>query len=231
MRTVALIQARLGSTRLPCKTMLSLHGLPVIDWVVRRTRKAALIDEVVVATSDRPENDVLEYHLSRQGVAVFRGPEDDVLERFRLAGAAHGAEQVVRICADNPLIWGPAIDDLIRFWRSENAAGACDYAYNHIPRGNSYPDGLGAETLSYALLADIAARATLPAHREHCLSYIWDNPGQYRIRTFDPATPALRRPDLKLDMDTPEDYRALALLDIHPDITPEEIVALFPPKG
>ncbi len=141
MRTVALIQARLGSTRLPCKTMLSLHGLPVIDW-------AELIDEVVVATSHRPENDVLEYHLSRQGVAVFRGPEDDVLERFRLAGAAHGAEQVVRICADNPLIWGPAIDDLIRFWRAEHAAGACDYAYNHIPRGNTYPDGLGAETLS-----------------------------------------------------------------------------------
>lgn len=79
MRTVALIQARLGSTRLPCKTMLSLHGLPVIDWVVRRTRKAELVDEVVVATSHRPENDVLEYHLSRQGVAVFRGPEDDVL--------------------------------------------------------------------------------------------------------------------------------------------------------
>lgn len=228
MRTVALIQARLGSTRLPCKAMLPLHGLPVIDWVVRRVRKAALLDEVVVATSHRPENDVLEHHLARQGVAVFRGPEDDVLERFRLAGAAHGAEQVVRICADNPLVWGPSIDELIRFWRAGHAAGTCDYAYNHIPRGNSHPDGLGAETLSFALLTDIAARATLPAHREHCLSYIWDNPGRYRIRTFDPANPVLRRPDLKLDMDTPEEYRSLALLDIHPDIPPEQIVALFP---
>ncbi len=124
MKTVALIQARLGSSRLPCKMMLSLHGLPVIDWVVHRVRRATLVDEVVVATSTQPENDILEHHLSRQGVAVFRGPEDDVLERFRLAGAAYGAEQVVRVCADNPLIWGGAIDDLIRFWRAEG----CDYA-------------------------------------------------------------------------------------------------------
>lgn len=224
MKTVALIQARLGSSRLPCKMMLSLHGLPLIDWVVRRVRRAVLVDEVVVATSTRPENDILEYHLTRQGVTVFRGPEDDVLERFRLAGKAFGAEQVVRVCADNPLIWGAEVDNLIRFWRSEG----CDYAYNHIPRGNLYPDGLGAETLSYALLEEVARKATLPEHREHCLSYIWANPERYSIRTFDPASPALHRPDIKLDVDTPEDYRKLALMDIHPDITPEELVALFP---
>ncbi len=224
MKTVALIQARLGSSRLPCKMMLSLHGLPVIDWVVRRVRLATLVDEVVVATSTQPENDILEHHLSRQGVAVFRGPEDDVLERFRLAGAAYGAEQVVRVCADNPLIWGGAIDDLIRFWRAEG----CDYAYNHIPRGNLYPDGLGAETLSFALLEEVAREATLPEHREHCLSFIWAHPERYTIRTFDPADPALHRPDLKLDMDTPADYRYLALMDIHPDITPEELVAMLP---
>lgn len=221
MKTVALIQARLGSTRLPCKMMLSLHGLPVIDWVVRRVARARHIDKIVVATSHKPENDVLEYHLTRQGVAVFRGPEDDVLERFRLAGAVYGAQQVVRICADNPLIWGEELDALIDFWRAEK----CDYAYNHIPRGNLYPDGLGAETLSYALLEEIAAKATDPAHREHCLSYIWANPDTYSIRTFDPADPALHRPELKLDMDTVEDYRKLALMDIYPDISPAELVA------
>ena len=227
MKTVIVIQARLGSSRLPCKTLLNLHGLPVIDWVVRRTRKARLIDEVVVATSDRPENDVLEYHLSRQGVAVFRGPEDDVLERFRLAGAAHGAEQVVRICADNPLIWGGEIDNLIRFYQREHTAGNCDYAYNHIPRNNLYPDGLGAEIVSFELFTKAMNEATLPAHREHCLSYIVDNPELFAIRTFDPLDPALHHPEMKLDMDTADDFINLALRDIRPDITPREIVELF----
>lgn len=223
MRTVALIQARMGSTRLPCKMMLCLHGRSLIDWVVRRVRRAALLDEVVVATSVNPENDVLERHLQNQGIAVFRGPEQDVLERFRQAAEAHKATHVVRVCADNPLIWGEEIDRLIRFYRE----AGCDYAYNHIPRNNLYPDGLGAEILSRPLLETLAAEATLPAHREHCLSFIWDNPERFSIRTFDPPDPRLRRPDIKLDVDTAEDYRKLALMPLTPDMSPLDLVALF----
>ncbi len=221
MNTVALIQARMGSTRLPCKMMLHLAGHPLIDWVVHRVAKAALVDKVVVATSVNPENDILERHLEPQGVVVFRGPEDDVLERFRLAGAAHNATHVIRVCADNPLIWGGAVDELVRFYTRTG----CDYAYNHIPRNNLWPDGLGAEMLSYPLLEKLAHEATLPAHREHCLSYIWDNPGRFSIRTFDPEDPRLRRPDLKLDVDTADDYRKLALLPLHIGSTPLDILA------
>ncbi len=224
MRTahvVALIQARMGSTRLPCKMMLHLAGHPLIDWVVRRVSGANLVDNVVVATSVNPENDVLERHLAPRGVAVFRGPENDVLERFRLAGKQYGATHVVRVCADNPLIWGGAIDDLVRFY----LGAGCDYAYNHIPRANLWPDGLGAEMVSYPLLERLAAAAANPAHREHCLSYIWDNAEKFSIRTFDPADERLRRPDLKLDVDTPEDYRKLALMPLHIGITPLDLLA------
>lgn len=221
MYTVALIQARMGSTRLPCKMMLHLAGYPIIDWVVRRVAKASLVHKVVVATSVNPENDILERHLEGQGVAVFRGPENDVLERFRLAGKEYGASHIVRVCADNPLIWGGAIDELIRFYTRTG----CDYAYNHIPRNNMWPDGLGAEMLSYPLLERIAAEATLPAHREHCLSYIWDNPGCFCIRTFDPENPSLRRPYIKLDVDTADDYRKLALLPLSIDSAPQDILA------
>lgn len=227
MKTVIVIQARLGSSRLPCKTLLNLRGLPVIDWVVERCGRSMLADDLVVALPDTRRDEVLARHLQARGVNVFRDSEQDVLSRMHGAAAAHGADLVVRVCADNPLIWGGEIDNLIRFYLRENAAGTCDYAYNHIPKNNRYPDGLGAEIVSFGLFSRIAEEAVLPAHREHCLSYVVDKPDLFRIRTFDPLDPLLCRPELKLDMDTAEDFINLSLLDIRPDITPQEIVALF----
>ncbi len=227
MRTAAIIQARMGSTRLPCKALLHLRGLPIIDWVVRRTARSELLDEVVVALPDTRRDDVLARHLAKAGVRVFRGPEQDVLARMVGAARTCKADAVVRICADNPLIWGGEIDTLIRFFRSAD----CDYAYNHIPKNNLYPDGLGAEIVSAALLEQVEAEALLPAHREHCLSYVTDAPQRFRIATFDPPNPALHRPDLKLDVDSPEDFIRLALTDITPDMPPEELVRLFPVRN
>ena len=161
MSTVALVQARLGSSRLPLKSLLCLRGTPLIDWVARRVAKSELLDRIVVAIPDTPLDEALAAHVRErlmpldERIAVFCGPENDVLERFRAAGAAFGADRVVRVCADNPLVWGGEIDHLIRFF----AETGCDYAYNHIPRNNRYPDGLGAEILSFALLRELAARA------------------------------------------------------------------------
>ena len=205
MKTVIVIQARLGSSRLPCKTLLNLHGLPVIDWVVGRCARSELADDLVVALPDTRRDEVLARHLRAQGVNTFRGSEQDVLSRMHGAAAAHGADLVVR----------------------EHTAGNCDYAYNHIPRNNLYPDGLGAEIVSFELFTKAMNEATLPAHREHCLSYIVDNPELFAIRTFDPLDPALHHPEMKLDMDTADDFINLALRDIRPDITPREIVELF----
>lgn len=229
MNIVALIQARMGSTRLPCKMMLSLHGRPLIDWVVHRTSTAQRLDRIVVATSANPNNDPMVNHLENQGVDVFRGSEDDVLRRFYEAATARDATHVVRICADNPLIWGGEIDNLIEAYFARQAVG-CDYAYNHIPRNNLYPDGLGAEMLSFPLLCQLHEKATLPAHREHCLSYIWDNAAQFKIHTFDPPDPRLHRPEVKLDVDTLEDYRKLALMPIHMGMPPAEVIMRYP-KG
>ena len=237
MNAVALIQARLGSTRLPCKMMLSLHGLPLIDWVTRRVAVSRLLSQIVVATSEAPINDPLALHLERQGVEVFRGPEDDVLKRFRLAAEKARATHIVRVCADNPLIWGGEIDNLIRHYRERlEHSGAGDspvwpdentlYAYNHIPRNNLYPDGLGAEMISWPLLRLLDETAGVPAHREHCLSYIWDNPQRFVISTFDPPDSGLRHPEIKLDVDTPEDYRKLALLPVTVDMPPAEVIRL-----
>ncbi len=224
---IALIQARMGSSRLPCKMMLCLHGLPVIDWVVRRTALSRLLDGIIVAMPDTPLDEPLARHLEARGIRTFRGPEDDVLRRFRLAGEAAKASHVVRICADNPLIWGGEIDALIRHYQAlpdqERA-----YVYNHIPLNNRYPDGFGAEMLSFSLLRELDEEAVEPRHREHCLSFIHDNPERFRILTFDPANPRLHRPDARLDLDKPEDYRKLALMPLTPDMPPEEVLAVYP---
>ena len=140
-RVVAIVQARLGSTRLPLKSLLTLRGLPIIDWVTQRLARARLLDGLIVAVPDTKLDRVLYEHLERRGVPVMAGPEEDVLARFALAAKQADAGLVVRVCADNPCIWGEAVDRLVAFYRE----GVCDYAYNHIPRNNLWPDGLGAE--------------------------------------------------------------------------------------
>lgn len=220
-RVVAIVQARLGSSRLPLKSLLTLRGTPIIDWVTGRLSRARRLDGLIVAVPDTKLDRVLYEHLERRGVPVMAGPEEDVLARFALAAKQANAGLVVRVCADNPCIWGEAVDRLVEFYRE----GTCDYAYNHIPRDNLWPDGLGAEVLSRDLLEELASRAKLPSQREHCLNYLWDNAESYRIATFDPVEPWLRRPDLKLDVDSAEDFRRLALLPLEPEMDAREIVA------
>ena len=219
-KVIAIIQARLGSTRLPMKSLLCLRDVPVIDWVTRRLGQAARLDGIMVAVPDTPLDLVLLDHLQRRGVPCVAGSEDDVLARFCLAARKADAGRVVRVCADNPLIWGGAVDRLVDFYDQ----GGWDYAYNHIPRNNLWPDGLGAEVLSRELLESLDQKAVEPSQREHCLNYIWDNAADFRIGTFDPAENWLRRPDLRLDMDRPDDFRRLALLPITPDMDARAIV-------
>jgi len=202
MKTVGIIQARLGSTRLPNKMLLSLHGHPIIEWVLRRIEKSKRLDDIIVAIPDSVENNLLEMYILKYNHKVFRGSEEDVLGRFYGAAQQEGATHIVRICADNPLIDPKEIDNLIEFYK----AHPCDYAYNHIPKGNKYPDGLGAEIISGDLLADIHERAGKARYREHCFSYITDHPDKFQIKTFDPSDKKLWHPEMKFDIDTFDDY-------------------------
>ncbi len=111
-KVIAIVQARLGSTRLPMKSLLCLRDVPVIDWVTRRLAQAAKLDGIMVAVPDTPLDRVLMEHLQRRGVPCVAGSEDDVLARFCLAARTADAGRVVRVCADNPLIWAGAIGRL-----------------------------------------------------------------------------------------------------------------------
>jgi spore coat polysaccharide biosynthesis protein SpsF len=223
VKIVGIIQARLGSIRLPYKMLLSLHGHPIIKWVVCRAGQSKRLDDLVVAIPDNAENDVLNSYLHKLKAEVFRGPEDDVLKRFYLAAKESQATHIVRICADNPLISGKEIDHLIEFY----FANPCDYAYNHIPMGNTYPDGLGAEIISFDLLEYLEKNAVEPEHREHCFSYITDHTDHFSIKTFNSENKRIACPELKLDIDTFEDYQRLAMKDFDIDTSAEELVKIL----
>lgn len=222
-KTVAIIQARLGSTRLPHKMMLSLHGKPIIEWVIRRVQNSKLLDDIIVAIPISEDNDVLEKYIMGLGVKVFRGSESNVLNRFYEAVKDENPTHIVRICADNPLIDGNEIDNLINFYKESS----CDYAYNHIPRDNLYPDGLGAEIISFELLKYLNEIVVSKHHKEHCLSYIWDNQEQFKIKTFNPLDKEICQPQMKFDVDTFEDYYKLAMKDFTIDVSSQELIKIF----
>jgi spore coat polysaccharide biosynthesis protein SpsF len=222
-KNIAIIQARIGSTRLPLKMMLSLHGKPIIEWVIKRVQKAKLIDEIVVAIPDTKENDLLNKFVASLGVKVYRGSENNVLDRLYKSVEHKYCKNIVRVCADNPLIDGYEIDNLIEFY----ANNKCDYAFNHIPKGNNYPDGLGAEITSFDLLEKLHGIVKYQHHKEHCLSYIHDHGDQFIIKTFSPKDSALHYPDLRFDIDTFDDYKKLSMKNFDIDISSKELVKIF----
>ena len=219
-KMVGVIQARIGSTRLANKMLLHLNGYAVVQWVILRASKAKLLDRLVVASPDGLPDDPLVEYLERLEVEIIRGSEQDVLGRFITAARATEAENIVRICADNPLISWEAIDLLIR----EHYDSGADYTYNHLPRRNLWPDGLGAEACTRQTLAEIYENATAPDHREHAFNYLWDHKDQFNIHTFEPPHPSWHRPELKLDIDTWDDFRKIQRLDLHPDMTIDELM-------
>ncbi len=213
----------MGSIRLANKMLLHLHGYPIIHWVMQRALECSELEKVICAIPDSEDNDILYHYLTGQGWLVWRGNETDVLRRFVDAAEFMQADYVVRICADNPLICAREIDRLVDFFKN----GSCDYAYNHIPRENRYPDGLGAEISSLSLLREIDRSATRASHREHVYNFLWDNSERYRIATFDPEDKSLWHPEVKLDIDTAADYLHLMQRPLRIDMSARELIPLF----
>jgi spore coat polysaccharide biosynthesis protein SpsF len=200
-RTVAVIQARLGSYRLPQKMLATIGDLPIIEWVVTRVRRSELVDRVIVATTLERIDDRLVEECERLGVEVKRGATDDVLKRFVDVLVGDDAGTVVRVCGDNPLIDPECIDRAIREFRDSRA----EYAFNHRPLADcNYADGFGAEVVSRNLLERLNAAKLSPQQREHVTLALVD--GTIRSQVHACVAPvALAHPELRFDVDTRED--------------------------
>jgi len=183
--TVALIQARMGSSRLPGKVLEDLAGRAVLDWVVSAARAIPGVDRVAVATSDRAGDDAIVAWCASQSVVCHRGPEADVLERMRGAAEAEGAQTVLRLTADCPFL-DPAVcgQVLLLFERS-----GADYASNVDPP--RWPDGLDCEVLTCAALVAAAREATRASDREHVTPFVRDQRHRFRIAALGCPIPGL----------------------------------------
>ena len=168
---LAVLQARMSSTRLPGKVMADVVGAPMILRQIERLRRSRRVDGILVATSTDPTDDGLAAMLALHDVPVHRGPLDDVLARFEGALAAQPAEVIVRLTADCPLADPEVIDATIDFLTSRGL----DYAAN-TPAHRTYPKGLDVEVMRAAALLQAAREAKAPYEREHVTPYLYRHP-------------------------------------------------------
>lgn len=226
MKTIAIVQARMGSTRLPNKVMRPICGTPMIGLLLGRLAAATRVDQVFVATSEDPRNDPLAEYVRSLGYGVYRGSEDDVLDRFYQVARRERADVVVRISGDSPLIDPALVDAVI----SEYLRTGVDYASNIEPP--TYPDGQDTEVFSYAVLEKAWKEARARSEREHVTPFFrWSRAFTHANVTHDSDESGQR-----WTVDEPADFdliqrifehfhprrdftwlEALALRDAHPD--------------
>ena len=212
MRVVASIEARMGASRLPGKMLMPIGGRPAIAYMLDRVRQCRELDAIVVATTTNPSDDAIAACAKQEGIACFRGSEEDVLARVCDAQAFMKSDIVVELCGDCPFSDPDVIDTGI----STFLAGDADVV--STTQKPEFPAGIDVQVFRYADLEDV--RQTVgddPAVREHVSLYFYEHPDIYRVHHM--AAPAeIRRPDLRLLLDYAED---LALLRaVHDRLAP-----------
>jgi spore coat polysaccharide biosynthesis protein SpsF len=205
--TVAIIQARMGSTRLPGKVLLPLLGAPMLTRVVRRASRASRLDATIVATTTASSDDTIVELAEREGWPVDRGSETDLLDRYAQVARAHGATTIVRITSDCPLIDPDLIDDVVAALDD----GDVDYASNSLePR--TYPRGLDVEAMTMTALEAAWREDHDPRSREHATPYIYRHPERFRLRH---VTSPVDLSAHRWTVDTPEDYELIRRIYEH----------------
>lgn len=175
MNVVAIIQARMGSTRLPGKILADIEGYPMLWQVARRVQAAKTIEKIVIASTTERSDDIVEAFCHEHGLSCFRGSEKDVLDRYYQAAREYRADAVVRITSDCPLIDPEIIDRTVRAFLEESP----DYGSNSIVR--SFPRGLDVEVMSFDALEVAWREAAQDYQRVHVTPYLYENPERFKI--------------------------------------------------
>lgn len=203
MNIAAVIQARLGSTRLPGKVMLDLEGKRVLERVTERVKSSKLIDDVIVATTIKKEDLKIVNLCSNIGISVYCGSEDDVLDRYYQAARLFKVKHVVRITSDCPLIDPKIIDDVINLHLEEKA----DYTSNTLKE--TYPDGEDVEVITFETLKKAWRDSSLASEREHVTPYIRKNPDKFKLANLECRGKLYKK---RWTLDNPEDYEFIKII-------------------
>jgi spore coat polysaccharide biosynthesis protein SpsF len=205
-QVVAIIQARLLSTRLPEKVMADISGMTLLEHVIQRAKAIPTVGEVVVATSDSPRDAAVSDLAQKAGAQTFAGSEDDVLDRFYRAATAYGATTIVRLTADCPLLDPQLSGAVLDRFRAETL----DYVSNIHPP--TFPDGLDTEVISFEALKRTWRDASNSTEREHVTSHIWENPDKFRIGAIVHSTDLSA---MRWTVDEPEDLAFIRAISEH----------------
>ncbi|MDD3068190.1 MAG: glycosyltransferase family protein [Acholeplasmataceae bacterium] len=197
MKTLAIIQARMGSTRLPNKVLLDLNGKSVLERVIERVQKSDYIDEVIVATTIAKHDLAIVKLCAEKNIRVFCGSEDDVLDRYYQCAKLLSPDYVIRITADCPLIDSEIIDLVI----STHLNSGSDYTSNTLHP--TYPDGLDVEIMKFSVLEEAWMKAILASQREHVTQYIIHNDAYVKSSVVNDIDYGNER----WTLDTENDYR------------------------
>ncbi|MBU1199382.1 MAG: glycosyltransferase family protein [Nanoarchaeota archaeon] len=187
-RVVAFIQARMGSTRLPGKVLMPLLEKPMLSYIVERLKKAELVDEIVVATSERPENDKIREFCKKNSISCFSGSEDNVLDRFYKAAKENHADIVIRVTGDCPLIDPQLVGKLVKFFLENEyeyislATGAG--VANEEFKGCRFPDGTDTEVFNFEVLEIAWKEAKEALETEHVTPFIWKRPERFKLYSY-----------------------------------------------
>lgn len=195
----AIIQARTTSSRLPNKVLMNIEEKPMVLRVIQRVKQAKTLKQIILAIPEGRDNDPLEYFARENKVLCYRGSENDVLSRYYEAAKKFDAKTIVRITADCPFIDPKVIDQAVRAHQREKA----DYTSNVIER--TFPRGFGVEVFSFKALEKAYYEAEGNYRREHVTPYFFENPTLFKLHNVK-AKKELNRPELRLTVDTQEDF-------------------------
>ncbi len=198
-RICVILQARIISTRLTAKVLMKICNKPIIHLIIERLTHCKKIDDIILAIPDTNQNDVLEEYATKLGCHYYRGSEEDVLSRYYQTARQFDISEIVRVTGDCPLIDPILVDLMVEHYLKEKV----DYAAIGV-EGN-FPRGLDAEIFSFETLKKINIEAQHDYEREHVTPYVYEHPEFFKIR-FDEATDKLKRPEIRLTVDTQEDF-------------------------
>jgi len=175
MKPVAIIQVRMGSTRLPGKVLKKLNGISVLECLCDQLNYSRLLNDKIIATTSNSEDDVIVNFCESKGIKCFRGSVNDVLDRYHKCAKKFSINTIIRITSDCPLMDPQVVDDVIDFYLKNSY----DYVNNFYKR--TYPNGNDVEIFSLKVLEKVWEKATKPSEREHVTPYIYNNPDEFSL--------------------------------------------------
>ncbi|MCG6173186.1 glycosyltransferase family protein [Anoxybacillus sp. LAT_35] len=228
MKVAAIIQARMGSTRLPGKVLKKVLGKTLLEYQMERVKKAKTIDEMIIATTTKESDDPIVQLCQQLSIPYYRGSEEDVLSRYYETATKFGVDVVVRLTSDCPIVDPNVIDKVVEHYLENK--DRYDYVSNTLAR--TYPRGLDTEVVSYEVLKRAHEDAKELVYREHVTAYIYHHPDQFRLCNVSNEKDESKH---RWTVDTEEDFLLIKnileiLYPINPLFTLKDVIQVLQDK-